>query len=208
MFPSPIKKDLTKRCCRTKFPLRSNFAAERGVRPQEKLPAQGSKIMPSRKVFSNGWHYWLAKHKEHGLLLYDRVDQVDVSQGCARVYSLSKSAVLEIARESLQSASAEVSDQDFVKILNSYNGFKEAHGLKVIADGHHTPDQTEVKHAQHLERMGLKNHGVRKSEKPKFHRTAHCWACKELLDNNQDLECSGCGWIICECGACGCGRQR
>ena len=81
MFLSPIKKDLTKRCCRTKFPLRSNFAAERGVRPQEKLPAQGSKIMPSRKVFSNGWHYWLAKHKEHGLLLYDRVDQVDVSQG-------------------------------------------------------------------------------------------------------------------------------
>ena len=32
MFPSPIKKDLTKRCCRTKFPLRSNFAAERGVK--------------------------------------------------------------------------------------------------------------------------------------------------------------------------------
>ena len=35
MFLSPIKKDLTKRCCRTKFPLRSNFAAERGVRSHE-----------------------------------------------------------------------------------------------------------------------------------------------------------------------------
>lgn len=164
--------------------------------------------MPSRKVFSNGWHYWLAKHKEYGLLLYDRADQNGVSNGFARVYSLSKSTVLEISRESLQSASSEVSDQDFVKILNSYNYFKENHGMKVIADGHRTPDQTEVKHAQHLERMGMKNHGVRKTQQPKLHRIAHCWACKELLDNSQDLECAGCGWIICECGACGCGRQR
>jgi hypothetical protein len=164
--------------------------------------------MPSRKVFSNGWHYWLAKHTEHGLLLYDRADQIGVSNGFARIYSLYDSAVLEIARESLRSASSEVSDQEFVKILKSYNDFKANHGMKVIADGHRTPDQTEVKHARHLERMGLKNRGVRKADRPTLHRTAHCWSCKELLDNSQDLECSGCDWIICECGACGCGRQK
>jgi hypothetical protein len=164
--------------------------------------------MPSRKVFSNGWHYWLAKHTELGLLLYDRADQIGVIEGFSRVYSLSKSSSLEIARESLRTASAEVSDQDFVKLLNSYNEFKANNGMKVIADGHYTPAQTEAKHAKHLERMGLKNQGVRKSKRPKVHRTTHCWSCKERLDNNHDLECSGCGWIICECGACGCGRSK
>lgn len=163
--------------------------------------------MPSRKVFSNGWHYWLAKHAELGLLLYDRVDQIDVTEGFAKVYRLSISASCAISRESLKTASAEVSDQDFVKLLNSYNEFKAKNGMRIIRDGHCTPAQTETKHAAHLERIGLKNPGIRKSVRAKAHRITHCWACKESLDNNHDLECIGCGWIICECGACGCGRK-
>ena len=35
--------------------------------------------------------------------------------------------------------------------------------------------------------------------------TKQCYSCKEELDNSVDLECSNCGWIVCICGACGCG---
>ncbi len=37
-------------------------------------------------------------------------------------------------------------------------------------------------------------------------RKTWCWNCKSDLDNRIQLECNDCGWIICECGACGCGR--
>jgi hypothetical protein len=36
-------------------------------------------------------------------------------------------------------------------------------------------------------------------------RASYCWNCRQPVDNSIDLECSGCGWIICgSCGACGC----
>lgn len=44
MLLSPTKKDLTKRCCRTKFPLRSNFAAERGVMPRTIYREESTKM--------------------------------------------------------------------------------------------------------------------------------------------------------------------
>jgi hypothetical protein len=34
---------------------------------------------------------------------------------------------------------------------------------------------------------------------------AHCYSCKSLLTNATELECASCGWILCKCGACGCG---
>lgn len=163
--------------------------------------------MPSRKVFSSGWHYWLAKHGELGLLLYDRANQDGVAPGNANVYRLATSSNCEISRDVLKGATADVTDHDFVKIVNSYNEFKLNNGMEIIAESHPASDQTEAKHAAHLERMGLSNPGVRKSNRPKAHRIAHCWSCKEELDNHRELECAGCGWIICECGACGCGRK-
>jgi hypothetical protein len=40
------------------------------------------------------------------------------------------------------------------------------------------------------------------SNKP--HRTANCFSCKKNLDNLKNPECTACGWIVCNCGACGC----
>ena len=41
------------------------------------------------------------------------------------------------------------------------------------------------------------------------HRTIGCYACKSGLDNEIDLECPRCSWIICtSCGACGCGHPQ
>jgi hypothetical protein len=35
-------------------------------------------------------------------------------------------------------------------------------------------------------------------------RRTHCWKCWENLNSRQYQKCEKCGWIICDCGACGC----
>ena len=64
------------------------------------------------------------------------------------------------------------------------------------------------KHQNFLKKRGLNNSGVIKSSKNKIHRVTHCWNCTKTLDNNIDIECKSCGWIICMCGACGCGYSH
>ncbi len=36
-------------------------------------------------------------------------------------------------------------------------------------------------------------------------RATHCYLCKNNLDTNINIQCASCGWLICTCGACGCG---
>lgn len=42
----------------------------------------------------------------------------------------------------------------------------------------------------------------------KKQRKTHCWNCKKYLETGLFLECSSCGWLVCRCGACGCGRDE
>lgn len=38
--------------------------------------------------------------------------------------------------------------------------------------------------------------------------STHCYACKDELDSSIDLQCTACRWILCDCGACGCGYDH
>ena len=62
------------------------------------------------------------------------------------------------------------------------------------------------KHRTFLREKGLPDNGVRPVTEGRSHRVTHCWNCKGHLDNTVNVECATCGWIICNCGACGCGR--
>lgn len=62
------------------------------------------------------------------------------------------------------------------------------------------------RHREHLQRLGKGYLGLRKpTPKPQNIRVTHCYSCKGKLDNMIDMECVACGWILCRCGACGCG---
>jgi len=63
-----------------------------------------------------------------------------------------------------------------------------------------------VRHRMRFQRMGKKYSGIRKSNK-RVPRETHCWSCKKTLSSEGFPECVKCGWILCECGACGCGRR-
>ncbi|MDO8425290.1 MAG: hypothetical protein Q7T01_02135 [bacterium] len=36
-------------------------------------------------------------------------------------------------------------------------------------------------------------------------RRTHCYQCKRTLNSACDASCGQCGWLVCSCGACGCG---
>jgi hypothetical protein len=59
-------------------------------------------------------------------------------------------------------------------------------------------------HRRFLEQRNLPTQQVRLPS-GRNHRVTHCYACKHHLDNAVDVECAACGWIVCRCGACGCG---
>lgn len=58
------------------------------------------------------------------------------------------------------------------------------------------------RHRERLARLGIPYYGVKKTASS--HRVTHCYLCKNYLDNSIDIECGACGWILCDCGACGC----
>ena len=63
-----------------------------------------------------------------------------------------------------------------------------------------------VRHRLRFHRMGKKYSGIRKSNK-QVTRETYCWSCKKTLTSEGFPECVECGWILCECGSCGCGRR-
>jgi len=68
-------------------------------------------------------------------------------------------------------------------------------------------DDLPRRHRAYLERHGFADRGVICVEDAK-HRTTQCWYCGGHLDSTQFVACTSCRWLICYCGACGCGYSR
>lgn len=66
-----------------------------------------------------------------------------------------------------------------------------------------TKEEISRRHQQHMQEYGISYSGEKESDK--LLRYTHCWKCKKDINNIEFLECATCGWIICQCGACGCG---
>jgi hypothetical protein len=62
------------------------------------------------------------------------------------------------------------------------------------------------RHRVFLEKQGKT--GDAKIIEPRSNRAAHCYACECNLSSKSNLECTNCSWLICKCGACGCGYSK
>jgi hypothetical protein len=65
--------------------------------------------------------------------------------------------------------------------------------------------ETEIReaHRQFIESLGIPYGGTAAVNQNR--RITHCYSCKSHLDNAIDTACNTCQWIVCSCGACGCG---
>ncbi len=61
------------------------------------------------------------------------------------------------------------------------------------------------KHKVKLKSAGKPYIGTRQAAPNIPRRVSNCYSCQNTVDNSINLECIACGWILCKCGACGCG---
>lgn len=66
-------------------------------------------------------------------------------------------------------------------------------------------EEVKSKHLTYLKNRNLSAAGTEKRSDASPQRFTHCWRCKSNINSVTLLECCGCGWILCNCGACGCG---
>lgn len=96
--------------------------------------------------------------------------------------------------------------------ISSYEQWKASDGepwLNQVREFYESskPEALEERHKRRLEELGAPYRGVRKATRERPRRITHCYQCSTELDNAIDLECIACGWILCNCGACGCGYR-
>ena len=65
-----------------------------------------------------------------------------------------------------------------------------------------------IYHRERIEARGRTYQGVRAAGLHGRRRTPNCYRCKQELDNAYNVECVECGWILCQCTACGCEYHR
>ena len=66
-------------------------------------------------------------------------------------------------------------------------------------------------HERSLANSGIKNPekiGIYKAEPNKRKRETHCYGCGHDLSSFEDFSCKKCNWLLCTCGACGCGYHK
>ena len=65
-------------------------------------------------------------------------------------------------------------------------------------------NRLDSKHKQFLSSHGRVEADIRKRFEKSSPRYASCFHCRKHLNSNASYECTACGWILCDCGACGC----
>ena len=79
---------------------------------------------------------------------------------------------------------------------------EEASQAMSIFDGN-----VKTNHQNYLTRVGQAPSQLRNSRISRM-RSTKCYRCGAAIDSEFYLECAACGWIVCDCGACGCGYDK
>lgn len=121
-----------------------------------------------------------------GLYLFD--DELDSSGNTVTLWSASKDRYVDIERAHARANAKKVDEIVRSSAIEKYR-------RSVV-----------VRHRLRIHRMGKQYTGIRTSTR-RVPRETHCWSCKRVLTSQGYPECIECGWILCECGACNCGKR-
>lgn len=156
--------------------------------------------------------WWYGKG-EIGSVVFDQ--SIQLGDESVLLYVLEKNDVEKYVAEEVRLLLQKESDHQKVEALvkkyRSWKKFYSSRLKKLIKVKPYSfvavKKEAENEHRSKLEKLGLPFKGISFNSK-KSHRATHCWDCKEALDSYIDLECNACGWILCKCGACGCGYSK
>lgn len=155
--------------------------------------------------------YWVGILKSTGAIYVYDPEVAHPNKTKIFAYSISQKKMKEYERSTARSALASVEDARKDSAIQDYSRWKKLHLQSFLAEIERLrmaeKEAFLERHRQRLIGMGFTYSGVITGSQ-KQHRVTHCYACKNHLDNTIDIECKACGWIICKCGACGCGYER
>lgn len=124
------------------------------------------------------------------LLVYDSRNQHAVtSKDYVRLFDVGANSVDEYRKSKIRLQWEKATASDKRRAIDAYNEFL---GKNVT-----------TRHKQFLKGKGVASYpGTRNSQRK---RAAQCYSCTSGVSTMSNLECVSCGWLICSCGACGCG---
>jgi hypothetical protein len=169
--------------------------------------------------------------KTGALVVYDSALQI-AGQPEVNLYSVNKGGVRSFEPDFARSKVSSAKGAERASALKSYASWKdadngqfvkdelarieaerldelariEAERLKILEQEFTRRQETIERHRTRVESSGRTYLGTVARTTPTL-RVAHCWSCHAHLDNSVDVECAACHWILCRCGACGCGRN-
>lgn len=159
--------------------------------------------------------YWVGIRKDTGSIwVYDPFLKNKDSEK-VYAYSVERDQVREYPKSqikgvlvTLEDSRRDVAIQSYLKWFEKYgNSFVKEHEKLKILDADKRQNQIIERHKQYLVQHGKRYLGITKSSAKK-HRVTHCYSCKVRLDSSLHIECNACNWLICSCGACGCGYEK
>jgi hypothetical protein len=157
--------------------------------------------------------YWLGLIDDRGIFVFDPSIQADGSSEYVLLYEVNQAWLVQIAKDLARRSLKPCRGNSPTELRAAVLAF--LHRDELIAQRkekerltHEIAERAELerKHKEFLKSRGLTAHMVKMDH---IHRrVTHCYCCAAPLDSERDWGCSVCRWILCGCGACGCGYQR
>lgn len=159
--------------------------------------------------------YWVGKRQDtRDLWVYDPALQHD-DPAMIYLYHVNRGTITECGKDQIRKILSTVKDSARNIAVEKYSEWYGTHGNGFV-ESDRSRKQLEIqrrredaleRHQEYLRKFGKQYSGIAESAGRK-HRTTHCYSCKEELDSALRIECNSCSWLICHCGACGCGYEK
>lgn len=163
-------------------------------------------------------HFWVGKFLDDTFYVYDAALQPRPElrrEDVVFVFLFPEIEIRDFSASTLRRIARRANRLESEVALTAYSSWRAVHlSAHVSAFEHAESKRIEQtikerleNHRAFLERLGVAPAGTRPRSIYKPPRNPFCYACYEDLDSTVEFECVACGWLICQCGACGCGYK-
>jgi hypothetical protein len=165
-----------------------------------------------RKVSRQHRDFWIGTlqrsgSNEFGLVVYDPLAHAATGDNYVVLFKVSESATGDFRKEVVRDFIGSVAGYSDKEIESAVDAYCCYAGIDIAEEHRRRESDRQAviyAHQRFLKSRGLTLAGTRHSS-GRTHRVTNCYNCMSHLDNAIDVECEACGWIVCACGACGCG---
>jgi len=160
--------------------------------------------------------FWVGVVQEtNAVLVFD--DAVQTGTDTEYWFSLRLGNMRSISKaHGLKSRMTQLTYDDSKVAISEYLKWKDLHLVsflqeaigqleKQIGDIDSRKLETVNRHQVFLRSIGKTGLASASNKSARHRYIANCYRCREGLDSQLNLQCGSCHWLICQCGACGCG---